>query len=253
MMDRFMTCILFVEHQELQVGDHLDAADCEHTGRQEHRFRRGRCIGAACDKHCPAHPSARYNSDNIYYVKFIIVSVMSRRVSQGCNLPQIQESLPHPADVRTRKMDIKSILIANGPNLNLLGQRQPEIYGSVQLADICRLCRERAEFCGVELEFIQSNHEGELVDAIQSAIGKHQGIVINPAGYTHTSVAIADALSGTGLPVIEVHLSNIHRREPFRSHSYVSQVAEGVICGLGPSGYLLAIEALAKMSPDRAA
>lgn len=142
---------------------------------------------------------------------------------------------------------MNSILIANGPNLNTLGTRQPEIYGTTTLDDIRELCHSRASKLGLKVEFIQSNHEGELVDAIQSARDKHRAIAINPAAYTHTSIAIADALAATNLPVIEVHLSNIHRRESYRTHSYVSLVADGVICGLGETGYILAIEALAKV------
>jgi 3-dehydroquinate dehydratase-2 len=127
------------------------------------------------------------------------------------------------------------ILILNGPNLNLLGTRQPEIYGRASLADVEKSCRRRAGELGLGLEFRQSNHEG----------GKMAGIVINPAGYSHSSVALLDALVACELPVIEVHLSNIFKREAFRHHSFVSEAARGVICGLGPRGYLLALDALA--------
>ena len=137
------------------------------------------------------------------------------------------------------------ILILNGPNLNLLGTRQPEIYGRASLADVEKSCRRRAGELGLGLEFRQSNHEGELVDWIQQARGKMAGIVINPAGYSHSSVALLDALVACELPVIEVHLSNIFKREAFRHHSFVSEAARGVICGLGPRGYLLALDALA--------
>ena len=137
------------------------------------------------------------------------------------------------------------ILILNGPNLNLLGTRQPEIYGRASLADIEKSCRRRAGELGLGLEFRQSNHEGELIDWIQQARGKMAGIVINPAGYSHSSVALLDALVACELPVIEVHLSNIFKREAFRHHSFVSEAARGVICGLGPRGYLLALDALA--------
>jgi 3-dehydroquinate dehydratase-2 len=137
------------------------------------------------------------------------------------------------------------ILVLNGPNLNLLGTRQPEIYGRASLADVEKSCRARAGELGLGLEFRQSNHEGELIDWIQQARGKMAGIVINPAGYSHSSVALLDALIASDLPVIEVHLSNIFKREAFRHHSFVSEAARGVICGLGPRGYLLALDAIA--------
>jgi 3-dehydroquinate dehydratase-2 len=137
------------------------------------------------------------------------------------------------------------ILVLNGPNLNMLGVRQPEIYGRTTLGDIEALCREKAEELGVELDFRQSNDEGELVEWIQEARDNADGIVINAAAYTHTSVAILDALKLSELPVIEVHISNIHAREAFRHHSYISAAATGVIVGLGPAGYVYAIDALA--------
>ena len=143
--------------------------------------------------------------------------------------------------------DAGKILILNGPNLNLLGVRQPEIYGRETLADIERACIERGAGHGLAVTFRQSNHEGELVGWIQEARGRMDGIVINPAGYTTNSVAILDALLLTDLPVVEVHLSNIHRREAFRQHSLISQAARGVICGLGAAGYRLAIDALAEI------
>jgi 3-dehydroquinate dehydratase-2 len=139
------------------------------------------------------------------------------------------------------------IFVLNGPNLNLLGSRQPEIYGKESLADIEQACRAHAKGMGLELEFRQSNHEGQLVDWIQEARGKSAGLVINPGAYGHTSIALLDALLAYEAPVIEVHLSNIHRREPYRQHTYVSQAAKGVICGLGSHGYLLALDALRRL------
>ena len=139
----------------------------------------------------------------------------------------------------------KAILVLNGPNLNLLGSREPAIYGHETLADIEKSCREHAQSLRLTLDFRQSNHEGVLIDWVQQARGKAAGIVVNPGGLGHSSVALLDALLASELPVIEVHLSNIFRRESFRRHSFVSEAARGVICGLGPHGYLLALEALA--------
>ncbi len=139
------------------------------------------------------------------------------------------------------------ILILNGPNLNLLGSREPEIYGRETLADIEKSCREHARRRGLAIDFRQSNHEGELVGWVQEAKGRAAGIIVNAAGYTTTSIALLDALLALGLPVIEVHLSNIFRRESFRQHSLMSLAAKGVICGLGASGYLLAIDAFARL------
>ncbi len=144
-------------------------------------------------------------------------------------------------------MSHPKILILNGPNLNLLGTREPAIYGHQTLGDIEEMCADRTETLGLSLDFRQSNHEGELVEWIQGARDTCAGIVINGAAYSHTSVAIHDALKLTGLPVIEVHLSNIYKREEFRHHSYISSVAEGVICGLGAQGYLFAIEAMSRL------
>ena len=140
----------------------------------------------------------------------------------------------------------KRVLVLNGPNLNLLGTREPEIYGAETLRDVEALCHRTGEEFGLTVDFRQSNHEGELITWIHEARGTADAIVINPAGYSHTSVAIHDALKGVGLPVAEVHISNIHQRESFRHHSYVSAVAFGVICGFGVSGYRMALTALAE-------
>lgn len=140
-----------------------------------------------------------------------------------------------------------TILILNGPNLNLLGVREPETYGRDTLADIEEACMERGSVLGLAVDFRQSNNEGQLVEWIQEARENADGIVINPAGYTTTSVAILDALLAAELPIIEVHLSNIHRREAFRHNSLVSRAATGVICGLGAQGYLAALEAMARL------
>lgn len=139
-----------------------------------------------------------------------------------------------------------TIMILNGPNLNLLGTREPELYGAETLADVEARCRDRAESLGFDIDFRQSNVEGELVSWIQEARTAAEGIVINAAAYTHTSVAILDALNMCDIPIVEVHLTNIHRREAFRHKSFVSQAADGMICGLGPLGYELAIEAVAE-------
>jgi 3-dehydroquinate dehydratase II len=140
----------------------------------------------------------------------------------------------------------KRILILNGPNLNLLGVREPATYGADTLADVEKLCATEAKAHGLTIDFRQSNHEGELVTWIQEARGTAAAVIINPAAYSHTSVAIHDALRMLEVPIVEVHLSNIHAREAFRHHSYVSAVATAVICGLGPQGYRLAIAALAE-------
>lgn len=139
------------------------------------------------------------------------------------------------------------IYVLNGPNLNLLGVREPAIYGSETLADLRSRTEKTAAARGLAIEFRQSNIEGEIVNWVQEARGKAKGIIINAGAYTHTSVAILDALQAAELPVIEVHLSNIFRRDQFRQHSYVSLAATGVICGLGGKGYELAVEAMANI------
>jgi 3-dehydroquinate dehydratase-2 len=142
----------------------------------------------------------------------------------------------------------KTVYVLNGPNLNLLGTREPEIYGRATLADVEKLCRETAKRHGLAIEFRQSNHEGEIIDWIQQALAERAaGLVINPAGYGHTSVSILDALAVLEAPVIEVHISNIHARESFRRRTYVSQIARAVLCGFGVHGYALAIDGLAAM------
>jgi 3-dehydroquinate dehydratase-2 len=136
------------------------------------------------------------------------------------------------------------IFVLNGPNLNLLGKREPEIYGTATLDDLKRSVEAKAKALGLSIDFRQSNHEGVLVDWIQEAREKASGLMINPGAYTHTSIAIHDSLKALACPTIEVHLSNIHAREAFRRHSYVSPAATGVICGLGAHGYLAALDAL---------
>lgn len=143
--------------------------------------------------------------------------------------------------------DFPEVLVLNGPNLNMLGVREPSIYGHETLADIESMCLERAASLGLAVDFRQSNFEGELVGMIQQARDRATGIVINPAGYTHTSVAIHDALKLSDLPVIEVHLSNPHQRESFRHVSYVTAVARGTIAGFGSHGYVLALDAMAQL------
>ncbi|UWQ51439.1 type II 3-dehydroquinate dehydratase [Leisingera caerulea] len=140
---------------------------------------------------------------------------------------------------------MKSILVLNGPNLNLLGTRQPEVYGSVTLAMVEQDCKAHGTTLGFDVECLQSNHEGALIDAIHTAKGKHQGIILNAGAYTHTSIALMDALISVEIPAVEVHLSNIHAREPFRHTSYIAKAALGQICGFGAKGYLLALDALA--------
>ncbi|AMQ84871.1 MULTISPECIES: type II 3-dehydroquinate dehydratase [Pseudomonas] len=145
------------------------------------------------------------------------------------------------------------VLVLNGPNLNLLGTREPATYGHETLADISALCGRAAEEFGLAVEFRQTNHEGELLDWIHGARQRCAGIVINPAAWTHTSVAIRDALVASELPVIEVHLSNVHAREPFRHHSFVSAIATAVMCGFGSHGYRLALEHFSQRLKGRSA
>lgn len=140
---------------------------------------------------------------------------------------------------------MKRFLVIHGPNLNLLGTREKEVYGSVTLAEIDQSLQALAAELGCELEPMQSNHEGEIVSAIHAAMGRCQGILINPGAYTHTSVAIRDAVAGAGLPCVEVHLSNIHAREEFRQHSFIAPVSKGQITGFGKQSYLLGLRALA--------
>jgi 3-dehydroquinate dehydratase II len=148
-------------------------------------------------------------------------------------------------------MGMRSVLVLNGPNLNLLGTREPAIYGAETLADVERMCREAGERLSLSIEFRQSNAEHQLIDWLHEARTRIDGVVINPAAYTHTSVAIADALSAIAKPVIEVHISNVHRREAFRHHSFVAPVADAIIIGCGTQGYLLALERMARILADK--
>ncbi len=139
------------------------------------------------------------------------------------------------------------ILVIHGPNLNMLGKREPKLYGRQTLEEINRSLTVRAAELGVELSTFQSNHEGAIVDAIQDAVGRVQGLIINPAAYTHTSVSIRDAVLLLDVPTIEVHLSNIHKRETFRHQSFIADIAQAQLTGLGPEGYLVALDALVRM------
>jgi len=144
----------------------------------------------------------------------------------------------------------RAILILNGPNLNMLGTRQPEVYGPTTLADIEVMCRAHAERLSVTLGFAQTNHEGALIDQLHDAGKDYEGVILNAGAFTHTSIAIMDAISSIQVPVIELHLSNIHAREAFRQTSYVAPVAVGQICGFGADGYVLAIDALLRYLGD---
>jgi 3-dehydroquinate dehydratase-2 len=148
-------------------------------------------------------------------------------------------------------MELPLISVLNGPNMNMLGLREPERYGTATLDDVEQLCAETAEPLGLAIDFRQTNSEGEIVSWVQECRGRAAGIVINPAGYTNTSIALMDALLAVELPVIEVHLTNIHRREEFRHRSFVSLAAVGVICGLGVRGYALALMAMADLLRER--
>lgn len=151
------------------------------------------------------------------------------------------------AKTARRAPAVKPVLVLNGPNLNMLGKRQPEVYGRETLADIQKACKAEAARLGLKIAFFQSNWEGALVDRIQAARENAAGIVINAGALTHTSVALLDALNAAELPTVEVHISNIYKRESFRHHSYISPAAVGVIAGLGSQGYLLALQALARL------
>ena len=144
-------------------------------------------------------------------------------------------------------MTMKKILIINGPNLNLLGNREKTFYGDTSLERIKSLCAEKCKKDGIEPEFFQSNHEGEIIEKIHSVQNGFEGIIINPAAYTHTSIALLDALRATSKPKIEVHISNIYAREDYRRKSLTSEAVNGIICGFGENGYILAIEAMKKL------
>lgn len=158
----------------------------------------------------------------------------------------------HAKEAKSAQEDTTLVLVLHGPNLNLLGTREPDVYGRTTLADIHERMLARCRASGARLESFQSNHEGELVDRIQAAASERVDfIIINPAAYTHTSVAMRDALAAVAIPFVEVHLSNVHAREAFRGHSYFSDQAVGVICGLGADGYLAALDfALGRLTQD---
>lgn len=144
------------------------------------------------------------------------------------------------------------VVVLNGPNMNMLGLRQPELYGTATLDDVEQLCADTAQDLGLAIDFRQSNGEGELVSWVQECRNRAAGLVINPAGYTNTSIALMDAILAAGVPTVEVHITNLHRREDFRHHSFISRAATGVIAGLGVRGYALALHALAGLIDDAA-
>ena len=148
---------------------------------------------------------------------------------------------------KSKQSKMLPVYILNGPNLNLLGTREPEVYGYTTLAQVEQMCAKQAAGHGLSISFRQSNHEGEIVEQIQEARTGGCAVIINPAGYGHTSIAILDSIQMLKVPVIEVHLSNIHRREPYRNHSYVSKGATGIIMGLGAQGYMRAVDAIAEI------
>jgi 3-dehydroquinate dehydratase-2 len=171
-----------------------------------------------------------------------------RHPSEGRGADEANHAmLSAPPPTQKRGNTMKRLMILNGPNLNLLGVREPHIYGTTTLSQIKENCEKVATQLGLELSFHQSNHEGELVDWIQSARQSADAIIINPAGYSFTSIAILDAIKAFEGPVLEVHISNIHARDEYHRHSKISSVATGVICGLGPNGYIAAMHAVAQM------
>lgn len=146
------------------------------------------------------------------------------------------------------RLQLKKLLVIHGPNLNMLGKREPEVYGTLTLDEINGKLKDAAARAGTELTIEQSNHEGAIVDIIQQAAGRYGAIIINPGAYTHTSIAIRDAIAAVGIPVVEVHLSNIYKREEFRHHSYISGVAAGQVAGFGADSYLLGLRAALKLA-----
>ncbi len=160
------------------------------------------------------------------------------------NSGQRRAGAPKQDTYKKRDAQMASVLILNGPNLNLLGTRQPEVYGSTTLADIEDMCIKHGKTIEMEVSFFQSNHEGALVDSIHLARETHDGIILNAGAYTHTSIALMDAIASVELPAIELHLSNVHAREDFRHTSYIAKVCVGIICGFGAQGYLLAMDAM---------